>query len=78
MTSGAGLLVMMLHLVSGGNTTPDTLNLTLTKIVCKDILYTFSKDGYKYIGISAGTKNYLTNYENSDTLQEEINKQCKK
>ena len=76
--SGVGLFTLLMHLVVGGNFTPDKLELKSVTVVCKDILYTYSKDGYKYVGISVGAKNYLTNYENSDTLQKEINSQCKK
>lgn len=74
----AGLFTMMLHLVVSGNFTPATLNLKKTTVICKEIFYTFTKDGYNYVGISVSNRNYLTNYVNSDILQKEINSQCKK
>ena len=74
----AGLLSMMLHLVVNGDFTPATLNLKETKLICQDIGYTFTKDGYNYVGIYANKRNYLTNYVNSDILQKEIDSQCKK
>ncbi len=76
--NSAGLVTLLLHLVVGGNTTPDKLDLKSTTIICKEIMYTFEKDSYKYVGISVGKRNYLTNYVDSDILNKEIDRQCKR
>jgi hypothetical protein len=68
----------MMHLIIGNDVKPEHPNFIQTKILCKDILYTSQREGYKYIGLSSEGKEYLTNYENSDSLDAEIAKQCKK
>lgn len=73
--SAAGLFTLMLHLVTS-STNYNNPGFLKTKLSCKEFSYAFSKEGQKYTGIVVNKKEYLTNYENIDMLQEDINKQC--
>lgn len=73
--SAVGLFTLMLHLVTS-NTNYSNPEFVKTKLSCKEFSYAFAKEGQKYAGIVVNKKEYLTNYENIDTLQEDINKQC--
>lgn len=47
-----------------------------TTVICKEINYTYTINGYKYPGININGKNYLTNEKNYDTLVSKIEKEC--
>lgn len=67
----------MLHLITGKSdlTNPEFKQ---QKVLCSDVNYTYTRENMKYAGIVIYNKDYLTNYENIDTLQADIEKQCRK
>lgn len=71
----AGILTLMLHLLVG-NKNPDTLEFKQVKLLCREVSYTYVSEKYTKVGIVAGGKDYLTNYEDIDKLTEEIDRQC--
>jgi hypothetical protein len=78
MTLGAGLFVIVAHMVST-NMKPDKLELKEYKLVCKEILYFYETDGYPHPGIYMKTgKNFLTNHNNSAMLEADVKEQCKR
>ena len=79
MNLGVGLFLIMAHVVTGGDTKPTTLALKEYKLICTDVLYYYQNDGYKYAGFyMKNGRNYLTKYENSDILAQEVKSQCGK
>lgn len=78
MTCAAGMFIIMAQLVVSG-AKPETPTFKHTKLICSDIVYFYEVDNYKYPGVyMKNGKNYLTNYENSVILQEDVSKQCKR
>jgi hypothetical protein len=73
--SSAGLFVIMAALINGKTDFNNPIFIK-TKLACADISYTYTKEGQKYAGIFVDKKDYLTNYTNSDMLQQDIDKQC--
>jgi hypothetical protein len=71
-------LSLLMHLIVGNDVKPEYPKFVMTKVLCKEILYTSQREGYKYIGLSSEGKEYLTNYENSDSLDKEIDRQCRR
>lgn len=47
-----------------------------TKLICKDVSYTYTTEGSPDVYIVANSKDYLTKFTNIDDLQKEIDKQC--
>jgi len=73
--NAAGLLTLML-MTLGSDSWPEKLNLKRVTISCKDISAINSKDGYRYVGISANKTDYMSDYSNVDELQDEVDRQC--
>jgi hypothetical protein len=72
-----GVILTLMMMTLTGNYWPEKLDLKTTKVYCSDIIALNMKDGYKYIGIRALHRDYMTDYTDADKLQAEINKQCR-
>jgi hypothetical protein len=69
MLASAGLFTLILALDGTNNFKP-------TKLVCKDTLYTFSKDGIEGISIHNNGRDYNTKFKTDEELSLELDKQC--
>lgn len=49
-----------------------------TTLLCSENEYTFAKVDVKGVGIRNNGNNYFTKFEDADSLDTELNKQCKK